>query len=58
MGQGEKDVIRIDLPPLSRSGVYWLKFDMVSEGIDWFEAGGSSAVWKKFKVLKQKERHS
>jgi len=51
MAQGEKDIIRIDLPPLSISGEHWLKFDMVSEGIDWFEAGGSPVLWKRFKVL-------
>jgi len=51
MAQGEKDIIRIDLPPLSSPEEYWLKFDMVSEGIDWFEAGGSPVVWKKFRVL-------
>jgi hypothetical protein len=51
MAQGEKDIIRIDLPPLSSSEEYWLKFDMVFEGIDWFEAGGSPVVWKEFRVL-------
>lgn len=51
MTKGEKDIINIGLPPLSSPGEYWLKFDMVSEGIDWFEDGGSSVVWKKFKVL-------
>jgi len=51
MAQGEKDTIRLDLPPLPRAGEYWLKFDMVSEGIDWFEAGGSPVVWQRLKVL-------
>ncbi len=50
MAPKEKDIIRLDLPPLASSGEYWLKFDMVSEGIDWFEAGGSPVVWKRFKV--------
>jgi len=50
MAKGEKDIIRLKLPPVSSSGEYWLKFDLVSEGIDWFESGGSPVVWKKFKV--------
>jgi hypothetical protein len=50
MAKGEKDIIRLELPSLSSSGEYWLKFDMVSEGIDWFESGGSPVVWKEFKV--------
>ncbi|NIM91037.1 MAG: radical SAM protein [Candidatus Aminicenantes bacterium] len=51
MARGEEDIIRLDLPSWPSSGEYWLKFDMVSEGIDWFEAGGSSVVWKRYKVL-------
>ena len=47
---GEKDVIEICLPALSQAGEYWLKFDMVSEGIDWFESGGSHVVWHEFRV--------
>ena len=51
MAYKEQDIIRLDLPPLPSSDEYWLKLDMVSEGIDWFEAGGSPVVWKKFRVL-------
>ena len=29
----------------------FLKFDMVSEGIDWFESGGSPVAWKAFSVV-------
>ena len=47
---GEKDIIEITLPALSQASEYWLKFDMVSEGIDWFESGGSQVVWQKFTV--------
>jgi hypothetical protein len=46
----EKEVLTITLPPLSEPGDYFLKFDMVSEGIDWFEAGGSPVAWKAFTV--------
>lgn len=47
---GEKDTIRIELPPLTAPGDYWLKFDMVCEGIDWFESGGSPVAWTPLKV--------
>ena len=49
--KGEKDIIRIILPPLSDPGKYFIKFDMVSEGIDWFESGGSPVVWKNLSVI-------
>lgn len=47
---GQKTKIEIELPGLTDPGEFWLKFDMVSEGVDWFEAGGSQVLWKKFKV--------
>jgi len=50
MGRGASDTLIIDLPPFPHEGVFWLKFDMVSEGIDWFELGGSDVVWKRLKV--------
>ncbi len=43
-------VLNIELPPLNRTGEFWLKFDMVSEGVDWFEPAGSKVVWTKFTV--------
>lgn len=49
--KGEKDIIKIILPPLSDPGKYFIKFDMVSEGIDWFESGGSQVVWKNLSVI-------
>ncbi len=49
--KGEKDIIKIVLPPLSDSGKYFIKFDMVSEGVDWFESGGSPVVWKNLSVI-------
>ena len=33
--------LAIAVPPVPRTGRYQLKFDLVSEGIDWFEACGS-----------------
>jgi len=38
------------MPAIGRSGDYWLKLDMVSEGADWFENGGSTVAWLPFKV--------
>jgi hypothetical protein len=42
---GEQARLRLVLPALERAGEYRLKLDMVSEGIDWFENGGSPVVW-------------
>lgn len=50
LGRGQKDIIAIELPPWHQPGDYFLKFDMVSEGIDWFESGGSPVVWIPFSV--------
>ncbi len=47
---GRSAWINMELPSLSSAGAYWLKFDMVSEGIDWFESTGSHVVWKGFRV--------
>ena len=47
---GESERIGIELPPIAASGDFWLKFDMVSEGIDWFESGGSPVAWRRFGV--------
>ncbi len=47
---GESEIIGIELPPLAAPGDFWLKFDMVSEGIDWFESGGSPVTWIPFRV--------
>jgi hypothetical protein len=43
--------IALELPPLESAGLYWLKLDMVSEGIDWFENGGSSVRWIRLIVV-------
>ncbi|MEO8677735.1 MAG: radical SAM protein [Vicinamibacterales bacterium] len=41
LGPGATADIRIDVPAPDVPGRYQLKFDLVSEGIDWFEACGS-----------------
>ena len=50
ISRGEKEILEICLPGLTQAGEYLLKFDMVSEGIDWFESGGSQVVWEEFQV--------
>jgi hypothetical protein len=52
MARGDKAAVVIELPPVNECGQYWLKFDMVSEGVDWFENGGSPVVWVPFTVSK------
>ena len=49
--QNERVEIDLQLPPLKSCGMYWLKLDMVSEGIDWFERGGSSVTWARLIVI-------
>jgi hypothetical protein len=43
---GGRADIRIDVPAPPTPGRYGLKFDLVSEGIDWFEACGSMPTFK------------
>ena len=43
--------IRITITAPEKPGRYALKFDLVSEGIDWFEACGSPTTMKTFVVL-------
>ncbi len=50
LGKGESATVKIELPAIENAGVYWLKLDMVSEGADWFENGGSPVVWLPFHV--------
>jgi hypothetical protein len=47
---GEGATVEIELPAVHRCGDFWLKLDMVSEGADWFENGGSPVAWVPFKV--------
>ncbi len=41
LGPGQEQEIPIELPAPAASGAYQVKFDLVSEGIDWFERCGS-----------------
>jgi len=46
MHAGDRADVRIDIPAPERPGRYALKFDLVSEGIDWFERCGSPTTMK------------
>ena len=48
---GAEEKIAIELPPLQKSGRYALKFDLVMEGVDWFEKCGSETTLTKLWVL-------
>jgi hypothetical protein len=43
---GQSMDIPIELPPVETSGRYALKFDLVSEGVEWFEKCGSPTTTK------------
>jgi hypothetical protein len=43
---GESSGVVLQLPPVSDPGRYMLKFDLVSEGVDWFERCGSTTTLK------------
>jgi hypothetical protein len=44
LGPGERTDIAIEIPAPEQPGRYALKFDLVSEGIDWFERCGSQTT--------------
>jgi hypothetical protein len=44
---GTAATIALELPPLPQPGRYLLKFDLVSEGVDWFEKCGSETTLQK-----------
>jgi len=46
LGPGEATDVRIEIPAPDQPGRYALKFDLVSEGIDWFERCGSETTMK------------
>jgi hypothetical protein len=46
LGGGAAIDVPIRLPPLPSPGRYTLKFDLVSEGVDWFERCGSEVTRK------------
>jgi hypothetical protein len=51
LGPGDAADITITLPPLETPGRYTLKFDLVNEGVDWFEKCGSPTTTAPFLVL-------
>jgi MoaA/NifB/PqqE/SkfB family radical SAM enzyme len=50
LGPGQTVDVPIDVPSPDRPGQYTLKFDLVSEGIDWFERCGSETTVCAFSV--------
>jgi pyruvate-formate lyase-activating enzyme len=46
LGPGEQADVQIEIPAPEQPGRYALKFDLVSEGIDWFERCGSETTIK------------
>jgi hypothetical protein len=46
LAPGGRADVRIEIPAPDRPGRYALKFDLVSEGIDWFERCGSPTTMK------------
>jgi hypothetical protein len=46
LAAGESMDIAIELPPVEAAGRYALKFDLVSEGVEWFEKCGSPTTTK------------
>ena len=51
LGPGAAADISIDVPPPDTPGEYALKFDLVYEGVDWFERCGSPTTTKPLWVL-------
>jgi hypothetical protein len=50
LGPGDRADVPIEIPAPEQAGRYTLKFDLVSEGIDWFEKCGSPTTTKTFIV--------
>ena len=46
LGPGQAADIALDIPPLDTPGRYALKFDLVYEGVEWFEKCGSPVTVK------------
>jgi hypothetical protein len=46
LAPGQTADMTIEIPSMPRAGRYRLKFDLVSEGIDWFEQCGSRTTMK------------
>jgi hypothetical protein len=50
LGPGQRTEIPIEIPVPATAGRYALKFDLVSEGIDWFEQCGSQPTIRGLRV--------
>ena len=50
MAGGDKTDVAIDVPMPREPGRYALRFDLVSEGIDWFETCGSEPTVRELVV--------
>jgi Radical SAM superfamily/Iron-sulfur cluster-binding domain len=48
---GSSADVAIEIPPPAKPGRYALKFDLVSEGIDWFERCGSRTTVRRLLVI-------
>jgi hypothetical protein len=51
LSPGASADVFIEIPPPRKSGRYAVKFDLVSEGIDWFERCGSATTVKSLVVI-------
>ena len=51
LGPGSSADITLTLPPLDAPGRYTLKFDLVNEGVDWFEKCGSPTTTRTLIVV-------
>ena len=51
LGPGDRTDIAIEIPAPGQPGRYALKFDLVSEGIDWFERCGSQTTTRSLWVM-------
>jgi hypothetical protein len=51
LGPGDRANVRMKITAPSQPGRYMLKFDLVSEGIDWFESCGSPTTTKTLVVI-------
>jgi hypothetical protein len=50
LNPGDSLPVSLRFPALPDTGTYTVKFDLVSEGVDWFERCGSQTTVKKFRV--------
>jgi Radical SAM superfamily/Iron-sulfur cluster-binding domain len=51
LGPGDTMTVPLRLPAIPGRGHYTIKFDLVSEGVDWFERCGSQTTVKKLWVM-------